>query len=83
MKNFTLTYDRHFEMYGATRKGFKESYSIYDSQMDYKYDPDWSVKMRTERWPLLKMIIAAASFCYFVHYRRESVALFDRLKRKE
>lgn len=83
MKNFTLTYDRHFEMYDATRKNFKESYSIHDSQMDFKNDPDWTVKMRTARWPLLKMIASAVALCYFVYNRRESVALFDKLKRKE
>ena len=70
-------------MYDATRKNFKESYSIHDSQMDFKNDPDWTVKMRTARWPLLKMIASAVALCYFVYNRRESVALFDKLKRKE
>ena len=58
-----LTYDRHIDAYGFRVRDFPESYSAYDSALEYTKDPDKLKKFHLSRMNL-KLILLAGFLTY-------------------
>jgi hypothetical protein len=83
MNTFLITYDRHKGMYGERYSDFPDSYDCYQSSLDYKNDPDWTVKMRLKRLELKKWIFIFFLIVFLFKWREKRVEEFDRRKRRE
>ncbi|CDW82757.1 UNKNOWN [Stylonychia lemnae] len=81
--DFTITYNRHKNKYGMRLKDFPESYGIYDSSMNYRYDPDYYYKFRPQRLRVRYLIAGFFMFIFICKARVRNVEEFDRQKRME
>ena len=46
MYTFTVTYDRHKNLYPEKMGDFPQSYGRMESVMNWYNDPDWEIKIR-------------------------------------
>ena len=83
MKTFELSYDRHANMYGYRQRNFPESYPWNTSEMEFRQDPDWSVKIQPLRYPFKRVFFLGLVALFIGKRRIQNVAEFDRKKRFE
>ena len=70
-------------MYGYRQRNFPESYSFRASEMEFRRDPDWSVKIECQRFHFKKYFFVLLFVAYLFKRRFYNVAEFDRKKRFE
>lgn len=83
MYNFTITENRHKGRYGFRTENFPDSYYVYESTLNYKNDPDWTVKMKPKRFRGKRLLFILICAYLGLRWRRNMVEEVDRQKRRE
>mmetsp|Transcript_35666 Transcript_35666/g.54575 ORF Transcript_35666/g.54575 Transcript_35666/m.54575 type:complete len:116 (-) Transcript_35666:681-1028(-) len=81
IKSFTLSMNRHEKKYEGREFNFPDRYDSNVSVLDYRNDPDWTVKYETAKLPVKKYVLWFLGLCLFIYLRMKDVAKFDHLKR--
>lgn len=83
MYNFTITENRHKGRYGYRTSNFPDSYHPLESALNYKNDPDWTVKLAPVKFKGKRFLFILFSIYLGLRWRRNMVEEVDRQKRRE